>query len=323
MLDEYRRQCQRFLRDSKQEFIDLGDLDSYINRARREIAMRTQCVRVLTPISGSILNIQVTNPGSGYTNPTVSITPPDFPGGALPYPGGRQATALAQQIGGLINSISLTFGGDGYFAPQVTINDPHGTGATAVAYTNPLNSTTQSQEIYAFKDVPLNKFPGVGEIFAVKSVSFIYENLRYSLPQYAFSVYQAYIRQYPNQYLFVSTVFSQYGQGTNGTLFMYPIPSQPYQMEWDCFCLPADLVTDQDYDAVPQPWQDAVPYFAAHLAYLELQNLNAAKFYLDLYDNMVHRYSTYARPGRMVNPFGRYIWWAAVIIPLLSFANGC
>lgn len=306
MLDEYRRQCQRFLRDSKQEFIDLGDLDSYINRARREIAMRTQCVRVLTPISGSILNIQVTNPGSGYTNPTVSITPPDFPGGALPYPGGRQATALAQEIGGLISNISLTFGGDGYFAPQVTINDPHGTGATAVAYTNPLNVTQGQQEIYAFKDVPLSQFPGVGSIFAVKGVSFIYSNYRYSLPQYAFSVYQAMIRQYPQQYLYVSTVFSQYGQGANGTLYMFPVPSAPYQMEWDCFCTPADLISDQDYEIIPMPWTDAVPIGAVVYAYEELQALNNARYYQSKFDDYIHRYSTYARPGRMISPYGRY-----------------
>ena len=79
-------------------------------------------------------------------------------------------------------------------------------------------------------------------------------------------------------------------------------------MEWDCFCLPKDLNTDDDFDALPRPWTDAVPYFAAHLSYLGLQNLNAAQYYMSLYDEMVHRYSAYARPGRQINPYGR---WAA------------
>ena len=79
-------------------------------------------------------------------------------------------------------------------------------------------------------------------------------------------------------------------------------------MEWDCFCLPKDLNDDDDYEAIPKPWTDAVPYFAAHLCYLGLQNLNAAQYYMNLYDEMVHRYSAYARPGRHINPYGR---WAA------------
>jgi hypothetical protein len=66
------------------------------------------------------------------------------------------------------------------------------------------------------------------------------------------------------------------------------------------------LIDDQQPEAIPAPWSETDPYFAAHMCYLELQNLNAAKFYLDLYDQMVHRYSAYARPGRMTNPYGRY-----------------
>jgi hypothetical protein len=86
---------------------------------------------------------------------------------------------------------------------------------------------------------------------------------------------------------------------------MYPIPNQTYQLEIDCICLPSDLVSDQDYEAIPDPWTDAVPYFAAHLAYLELQNLNAAKFYEDLFDKRLSGYSSAARSGRRMNPYGR------------------
>lgn len=305
-LNEYRRQVQRFIRDGSQKYVDIGDIDSYINRARREVAMRTQCIRILTPVSGSITTIEVLTPGSGYTDPTVSITTPDFPSGALPNPAGLQATAIAQQIGGKISNISLVNGGDGYFQPEVTIHDPHGTGATAIASTNPINVTAGQQEVYEFQKIPMQQFAGVGGIFAVKSVAFIFANYRYVLPRYSWTAYQAFVRQYPQQYLYVSTIYSQYGQGYNGSLYMYPIPSSVYQMEFDTFCYPADLQTDQDFEALAGPWTETVPFYAAHMAFLELQNLNAAKFYLDLYDSMVHRYSAYARPGQSVNPYGRY-----------------
>ncbi len=306
MLNEYRRQTQRFIRDAKQQYVDIGDIDSYINRARREVAMRSQSIRVLTPVSGSVTNVQVTAPGSGYTAPVGTVSTPDFPNGALPNPAGRQAIVNVSQIGGQISNVSVMDGGDGYFEPTVTISDPTGTGAMASAFTSPINVTRQSQEIYQFSNVPLAQFPGVGSIFAVKSVSIIFSNYRYSLPCYSFSTYQAMIRNYPFQYQYVPCVMGQYGQGTNGSLYLYPIPSQPYQLEWDCFCLPSDLIDDQSPESIPSPWTETIPYFAAHMCYLELQNLNSSKFYLDLYDTMTHRYSAYARPGRAVNPYGRY-----------------
>jgi hypothetical protein len=306
VLSDYLKTVQGFIRDRGERYMALDDLIGYVNRARREVAERTQCLRVLTSISGSVFTIEVDTPGSGYTSPTVTISDPDFPNHAAPYPSGLQATATAVVVGGQIASINVSEGGAGYFQPRVTITDPTGTGATATATVSPISVTVGNQEVYPFSAAPLLEFAGVDSIMVVHSVSFIYANYRYSLPCYPFSVYQAMVRQYPNQYLYVPTVCAQFGQGTSGSIYMYPIPSTVYQMEWDCFCLPSDLVDDGSYEAIPQPWQDAVPYFATHLAYLELQNLNSAKFYLELYDNMVRRYSAYARPGRITNPYGRW-----------------
>lgn len=308
MLDTYRRQTQRFIRDAKQQWVDIGDIDEYINRARREVAMRTQCLRFLTEVSGSIITIQVTSGGSGYTNPTVTITPPDAPNGMLPYPAGAQATATAMITGGIITNISVNFGGAGYFQPQVTITDPHGHGATAVATTNPINVTQVQQEVYRFSDVPpVTTSAGVGPIYAIKGVDIIYSLYRYSIPLYPFTQYSAYVRQYASRYLFVPTVGCQYGWGTSGCLYLWPLPSQAYQLEFDSFHLPEPLVDDQSPEAIPQPWQDAIPYFAAHLCFLELQASNRAREMLDYYDTMVHRYSDYTRAGgRSINVYGRF-----------------
>ena len=87
---------------------------------------------------------------------------------------------------------------------------------------------------------------------------------------------------------------------------MYPLPSQTYQAEWDCQCLPSDLIDDQSHEAIPMPWRDAVAFYAAHLAFLELQNYNAAKGMLDLYEKFAQRYSDYARVGKVVNVYGRF-----------------
>lgn len=322
MLNEYLKQCQRFIRDGRQTMISPADLTSYVNRARREVAIRTQSIRKLPPISGAIISADVPMGGSGYTNPTVVITAPDFPSGTLPYPGGAQATGVATMDNGAINGVQITFGGAGYFQPQITITDPTGSGAVATPNLSFINQLNQAQEEYPFSAVDLSMFPGVGSIYMIKSVSLIYSNYRYSLPCYSFSTYQAHIRQYPHQYQWVPTICAQRGQGTDGSFMMYPIPSQPYQLEFDAFCLPLDLKSDLDTEALPGPWTDAVPFYAAHLAYLELQNFNAARGYLDLFDRQLNRYSVAARPGRATNPYGRFHWLLTAGLSSLLLGTG-
>jgi hypothetical protein len=305
-LFDYMRQVERFTSDSSQMYLDPQNIIEYINRSRREIAARTQCVRVLTTVSGQIQSWTVTAGGSRYSAPVCVITPPDFPSGAPPLPNGAQATATAVIQGGVVTAVQNVYGGAGYFSPVMTITDPTGSGATATPTMRFINTLNQGQEVYPFSGVDLSPFPGVDSVYAVKSVSIIYANYRYSVPIYSFSTYQAMIRQYPFQYQYVPTFGAQYGQGVNGSFYMYPLPSQTYQLEWDCFCLPQDLIDDQSVEVMQQPWIDTVPYFAAHLAYLELQNFNAGKYYLDLFDQMCLRKSNYARVGRVVNPYGRY-----------------
>jgi hypothetical protein len=306
---EYLKQTQRFLREQKQMFENPADLMVYINRARREVAGRTQCIRRLTPISGQVVSGDVVTGGSGYVSPVATITTPDFPSGVKPSPNGRQATASATMSGGVITDIVINDGGDGYFQPLVTITDATGpgTGATGTLALSPINTLNIGQEVYPFSDIYLGNWPGVDTIHAVHSVSIIYANYRYSLPMYAFSVYQAKIRNYPTLYQYVPAFASQFGQGNGGSFYAYPLPSQTYQWEFDCFCLPTDMTLDNSIpEPIPQPWTDAVPYMAAQLAYMELQNFNAAKFYQQEFDMRTLGYSTQARPGRVTNPYGRW-----------------
>lgn len=304
-LNFYLQTLQGFLRDRAQRTWNTDDLTRYINRARREIAMRTQCIRNVPPTSGAIEEIQVTNPGTGYTNPTVIVSGPDLPNGALPYPAGAQATADAQIVNGGIGNISVSFGGNGYFQPTVAISDPTGHGATAVAITSPINILNPSQERYNFTDFPIDSIPGVSAVFAVLNVSILYNNLRYRLIYYPFSQYQAFIRNYPFQYSYVPVVYTQLQDGVQGSLLFYPFPSQQYVFEPDCLFLPIDLGSDSDYEAIGYPWQDSIAYLAAAYAFEEAQAYNNARYWLDIFKEQVNRHSIYARPGMTINPYGR------------------
>lgn len=305
-LNTYMKQVYRLVRDHRFENINPRDLMEWVNVARREVAMRAQCVRFLTPISGSVISASVTAGGSGYTSaPTVTITNPDFPSGTGPSPNGAQAVATATISAGAVNAVNISFGGYGYFQPQVSFSGGGGSGATATATVSSINALKQGQEVYAYSDIDTSTLPGCGAVYYVRGASVIYANYRYSLPRYEFSRYQAQIRQYTAQYMYVPAFFSQFGQGTSGSLYFYPLPSQTYQYELDCLCLPQDLTTDLSVEIIPSPWDDAVKYFAAHLSYLDLQNYNAAKMYLELFDSHLLRYSQYARIGYVLNPYGR------------------
>lgn len=302
----YLQAVQNFLRDTSQQLEDPATLINYINRARREVAMRAQCVRILPPISAPIVSTNIISGGNNYSNPIVTISAPDSPGGQRLYPNGSQATGTATQIGGVIDNVYITYGGDGYFQPQITITDPTGTGADIQAVTGPILTANFAQEVYNFSDVDLSIFPGVESIYAVLNVSLLYANSRYSPIIYSFPQYQALIRQYgPGMYYYTPCMGAQYGRGAMGSFYLYPPSSQILQMEWDCCCLPSALESDLDFCPIPDPWTDAVPYYAAHLAYLELQNHNFARSFEEMFDRRMSRFGAYTLPGRATSMYGR------------------
>jgi len=304
-LNDYLMQVQRFLRDQRQETNNMEDLISYVNRSRREVAMRTQCIRILTPSAGSIIGYTLTAQGSNYSNtPVLAVSAPDFPNGMLPFPNGDQATASCVVEAGAITGLFSKYGGNGYFEPKITITDPTGSGAAATPVVGGVNLLNQGQEAYNFYDIDLSANPGCDSVYAVRGVSIIYSGYRYSLQYMAWSRYQLY-RAYPYQYQYAPAIFAQFGQGTGGSLFFYPLPSQPMQAAYDCQCLPSDLLDNQSYEAIPQPWTDAVPYLAASLALQELGNLNASKYMQDQYEKFALSYSQFARIGRASNSYGR------------------
>jgi hypothetical protein len=77
---------------------------------------------------------------------------------------------------------------------------------------------------------------------------------------------------------------SQQGQGASGTLWFDPVPTAPGTVILDIVGLPTPLATDADVEAIPTPWVDAVPFYAAWLAFQNLQRQADA-------DKMMARYA--------------------------------
>jgi hypothetical protein len=104
-----------------------------------------------------------------------------------------------------------------------------------------------------------------------------------------------------NQYYLTSqntsptpSVWAQYGQGALGSLYVAPTPSSGSSLGCDTVCYPIPLNIDSDPEAIPYPWTDAIPYFAAYLAYLNAQRDQDAQA-------MYQRYEMFMRRARQIS----------------------
>lgn len=312
----YLQQLRRLIGyDEHMALYNDDDLIEHVNIARAEVAAQGQCIRRLSPAQSSIMRLHVIQPGNGYTNPTLTISTPDAPSGSPPNPTGLQASGVCMAIGGEIATAGLTAGGAGYFQPVVTVNDPTGTGAVIQAELGPLWQTQFGQEEYRFADIPIGGFAGVAAVLAMRSVSFNWNNWQWSASRVSFSKYQAIIRQYVASFYAPPVWCAQFGQGVDGSYKLYPLPDQAYSMSVDCLCLPSDLTDDTGYEAIPQPWRRAVPYFAAHLTLLSKsaeipQMLPLANTYFNertggLFQVEMRRARAFAQPGYASSWYGR------------------
>lgn len=94
---------------------------------------------------------------------------------------------------------------------------------------------------------------------------------------------QAYARGYNIGVFSYPAIWSESGVGEAGKVWLWPVPSNAQEMEWDCFCVPTPLYSDNDYDAIPGIYQRAVQFYAAHLGFLAQRQFQMADAMLSRY----------------------------------------
>ncbi len=90
--------------------------------------------------------------------------------------------------------------------------------------------------------------------------------------------------------------WAQFGQGVNGTIFVNLLDAN-YTLNLDTVCYPVVLTTDATPEAIPYLWTDAVPYYAAYLAMLSAQSVEAAAGMYKMYELFAQRARQYATPS--------------------------
>lgn len=295
MLALYTTQTQTILHDFNGNFYGSPlNLTSIINQARNRVAIQGQCIRVLPPNIGPILSIAVTSGGTGYTSPTISFTDQS----------GTGATATATVSLGVITAINVTGGGTNYLQPSIVITDATGSGASAIATIDAVQTVT-GQEVYDFTDFTafVQQTSGVDSIQEVLSVAVSQGTVKPVLNYAPWVSFQAYYRVNQNTIQNYPAVWSQYAKGVNGSIYLFPIPSGNYPMDWDCVCLPLALASDSDPEAIPYPWTEAVPYYAAYLCYQYAQRYEDAGKMMGEYTRLMMEASAYSTAPRIASMY--------------------
>jgi hypothetical protein len=84
-------------------------------------------------------------------------------------------------------------------------------------------------------------------------------------------------------------LWAQLGSGLAGQIFLYPDPSANASLTVDANWVPVALTSDSTPEALPLPWTQAVPYYAAYLAYLYAQRSEDANEMWQLYELFMKR----------------------------------
>jgi len=90
------------------------------------------------------------------------------------------------------------------------------------------------------------------------------------------------------------TAMAQLGQGEAGNLWFYPTPNVNTAALLDVVATPIALIDDTTVEAIPYPWTDAVPFYAAWLGMQNMQRQGDA-------DKMLARYSALMRRARQMS----------------------
>jgi len=299
-LNSYLTQTQALLHDPNAQAYSTTDLTRYINLARSQIAIEGECCRALLT-GGTVVNLTISSGGSGYSGtPTFAFT------------GGAQTFASGTIVAGSVATVTILSGGWGYipasgFTCTATGSNGSGTNATFAATIDNSATTVTGQEVVPFQTLnqllaawntnsaaygtgPMSQFVGLNQIIKVFSLACnqagTYKPI---LTEKIWSEFQAYLRIYANTQQNYPTYWSQYGQGVNGSLYLFPWPAQPLQLDVDACCTPIALVNDSTVEAIPYPFTDAIPYYAAYLAYENSSRKEDANRMLGMYTVFMKR----------------------------------
>ena len=259
-LSDYITDTKGLLNDTLGTFTSQAQLIRWINEARRQAAKRTGCIRRL--VTGQSAFGASTQPGFFIPGAAQPGMMPD----AFAQPGGN-----AQTGGSDFNS---DFNSD--FGPQGS------TSTGSVGAVQGVLQTIPGVERYPyagfFNPVLRAQHAGCDEIIDVIDLSVNWGGaLRPALDWMPWDNFQAYCRAYAVLNSSYPAIWAVMNDGTQGEIWLFPVPSQAGEIEADCFVTPKPLYTNDDFDAIPPGFREAIKFGAAALVYLATKRYSDAQ----------------------------------------------
>lgn len=144
--------------------------------------------------------------------------------------------------------------------------------------------TIPGVERYPFQGF-FNKFAqaqhaGIDSVIDVVSLSVSWGGtLRPSLDWMPFEDLQAYARSFSTLNSAYPCAWSVLNDGEFGEVYMYPVPSVASDIEAQAYCTPKALYTNDDFDAIPPGFRDAIKFLAASLAFASSGRFSQAQYH--------------------------------------------
>lgn len=165
--------------------------------------------------------------------------------------------------------------------------------AISVIGTLAIDATTNVYQFSAI-DTGSSATTGIDGVYVVRQASVVVGDG--FLPLYARSY--PWFRQYHTGEVVPATsvpkIYSQYGQGSSGSLYFWPTPDVEYTINLDCLGVPVDLEDDTTVEAIPFPFTECVPFIACYFTLQSPQRQADA-------DLMLKRYNEYLKNARDIS----------------------
>jgi hypothetical protein len=161
-------------------------------------------------------------------------------------------------------------------------------------------AVTSGVNVCPFSSISLSGATGVASVLKVNAAWYQVASGQLWITPRTWEWFSQYYLNAPVPIKQAPQAWCQYGQGLNGTIYVWPTPNASYTFNLDCVCKPVDLVDDSTAEAIPYPWTDAVPYFASYLALLSAQSAQRqadAQRYFSMYQEFQNRARRFSTPS--------------------------
>ena len=189
----------------------------------------------------------------------------------------------------LLNDVTMAKYNDGDLATYINLARSQIAGQGECVRNYSTLAVVSGVQQYAFSSIS-GLATGIASVLNIRQASYALASGQGRMHSRSFPDFNYYYLMNPVPIAGPPSVWSQFGQGVNGSIFIN-LPDQAYALSLDCVCVPNALseATDTDVEALPYPWTDAVPFYACWYALMSMNMKDEADKKYQQFEQMMAR----------------------------------